>query len=287
MIFREVIEQGSFTLAAKKLNLTKSGVSQHVSRLEKFLGAQLLIRSTRSLSLTGVGTKLYERSNELNTLLNITIDEVNNTRQQPIGGLSITAPQALVPSAVLPAIQQLVKQFPMIKPRLIIDDGMQDIIKRGIDIAIRVGDLDDSELKARKIGEQTDILIASSAYISSLEKPITKKNIYEHPFIATSWQSTKNAYCFQDKNNMLSDELNLQSAFEVNSANTAIELVLLDLGVALLPRIYVNRFIREGKIQQVLSNLETYSYNIYSIHAYKQNVPLKVKWFLEFLMKQL
>ncbi len=152
MIFNEVIEQGSFTLAAEKPHLTKSGVSQHVSKLEKHLGVQLLIRSTRSLSLTDIGKQLFQRSAELKTLLDISIDEVTNLKHQPVGYLSITAPQALMPSAVLPAIKQLIKQFPKIKPRLIVDDGNQDIIKKGIDVAIRVGNLKDSDLKARRIG---------------------------------------------------------------------------------------------------------------------------------------
>ncbi len=286
MIFNEVVEQGSFTAAADKLDMTKSGVSQHINRLENHLGVQLLTRSTRSLSLTSTGKRLFQRSGELKTLLNITIDEVNNIKQQPSGLLSITAPQALIQPAVLPAIQQLIKQFPDIKPRLIVDDGNQDIIKKGIDIAIRVGKLQDSELRARKIGSLSEIFVASSAYLSSLKKPISIQSISTHPFIATSWQTTKLSHYFFDKSK-LKHEIRLQPKFEVNSANTAMELVLLDLGVALLPNIYSNKYIREGKIQHILNNLQAKTDNIHYVHAYKTNVPLKIKWFIEFLSKQL
>jgi DNA-binding transcriptional LysR family regulator len=286
MVFYEVVKQGNFTIAANNLQLTKSGVSQHVSRLEKHLGVQLLIRSTRCLSLTSAGEKIFKRSEEIKTLLDITIDEVNCLKEQPAGSLTITAPQALVPFAVLPAIKELIKQFPAIKPRLIIDDETQDIIKSGIDVAIRGGPLEDSALKVRKIGEDSEILIASSAYISSLDKPITLKNIHHHPFIATSWQTMNRSHYFIDKK-QAHHELFLQNSIEVNSANTAIELVLLDLGIALLPVLYVKKLILEGKIQHVLNNLETASNDIYYLHAYKNITPLKVKWFLTFLMKWL
>ncbi len=286
MIFNEVVEQGSFTLAAEKLHLTKSGVSQHVSKLEKHLGVQLLIRSTRSLSLTDTGKQLFQRSTELKTLLHISIDEVNNIKHQPTGVISITAPQALIPSAVLPAIKQLVTRFPNIKPQLIVDDSNQDIIKKGIDVAVRVGSLQDSELKARKIGEVREIFVASSAYLSSLDKDITLKGIHTYPFIATSWQTTNHNHCLVDQNKE-HHNISLPPSFEVSCANTAIELVLLDLGVALLPNIYIEKYIRERRIQHVLKHLESKVSNIYYVHAYKDCVPLKIKWFIEFLMEKL
>ncbi|MGR6875172.1 LysR family transcriptional regulator [Pseudomonas sp. HK3] len=286
MVFYEVVEQGSFTAAADKLDLTKSGVSQHISRLEQHLGVQLLTRSTRSLNLTNIGEQLFKRSGELKTLLNLTIDEVSNSTQQVAGLLSITAPQALVQSAVLPAIEQLVKQFPNIKPRLIADDTNQNIIKKGIDIAIRVGEQADSELKGAKIGAHREIIVASSAYLSATKHSISLQNIYTHPFIATSWQTTNLTHQFLDDKNKV-HELLLQPQFEMNSANSVMESVLMGLGIALLPDVYANKYIREGKIQHVLPNLKTKENNIYYVHAYKGNMPLIMKWFIEFLKKQL
>ena len=286
MVFNEVVKQGSFTQAADSLRLTKSGVSQHVSRLESHLGVQLLIRSTRSLSLTNAGERLLRRAGELKTLLDITVDEMSGIKQQPSGTLSITAPQALVPGVVLPAIHQLVKRFPEIKPQLIVDDGNQDIVKKGIDIAIRVGKLEDSDLRARRIGGHTEIFVASSAYLASTEKPITISNIDTHPFIATSWQTTKHTHQLID-NNKVKHDLSLQPSYEVNSANTAIDLVKLDLGIALLPTVFVKTCIKEGKIQHVLRELETGVNDVYCLHAYKGNAPLKIKWFIKFLTTHL
>lgn len=283
MIFNEVAEQGSFTAAAEKLNLTKSGVSQHVSHLEQHLGVQLLIRSTRSLSLTGAGEKVLQRSHELKALLDITIDEVNNIKQQPSGLLSITAPQALIQPAVLPAIKQLVIQFPNIKPRLILDDAIQDIVKQGIDVAIRVGELQDSELKAGKLGNVQEILVASSAYFS-VNKPISLDNLNQHPFIITSWQKNRLNFPFVNEKKQIQDIL-LQPMFEVNSANVALDMALLDLGIALLPSIYVHEYIKKGRMQQILSDLHGQTENVYYVHAYHSNTPLKVKWFIKFLSR--
>ncbi len=130
------------------------------------------------------------------------------------------------------------------------------------------------------------MFVASSAYVSSLNKQITQQGIHTHPFIATSWQTTNLNHLLVDKNQVHHD-IYLQPTFEVNSANTVMELVLLDLGIALLPDIYVDGFIRAGKIQRVLNHLQTDVNNIYYVHAYKNTVPLKIKWFLEFLVKRL
>jgi DNA-binding transcriptional LysR family regulator len=286
MVFREVVKQGSFTAAGNKLALTKSAISQHVTQLEQHLGVQLLIRSTRSLSLTSVGHKLLERSDELNTLLDITIDEINNIKQQPTGRLSITVPQALALPIVLPALKRFSKKFPQVQPKLIVDDRNIDIIKEGIDIAIRVGDLQDSELKASKIGEHQEILVASTSYLSALEKAVTLDNIDDHPFIATSWQTTNFTHFFKD-NKEAEFEVFLKPTFEVNSANIALELVSLGLGIALLPDIFVKQHINEGKIQAVLGQLTGKKDNIYYVHAYKEKVPLKVKWLIEFLKENM
>ncbi len=286
MVFREVVKQGSFTAAAQKLDLTKSAVSQYITRLEQHLGVQLLIRSTRALSLTSVGHKLLERSDELNTLLDITIDEINNIKQQPTGSLSITVPQALAQPILLPAIKRFNKQFPQVKPRLIVDDGNLDIVKQGIDIAVRVGELQDSELKASKIGEHQEILVASTSYLSSLEKSVTLDNIEGHPFIATSWQTTNLTHSFKD-NKGTEYEAFLKPKFEVNSANIALDLVSLGLGIALLPDIFVQQHINEGKLQAVLGQLKGKKDNIYYVHAYKEKVPLKVKWLIEFLKENM
>ncbi len=286
-VFNEVIKQGSFTAAAEKLNLTKSGVSQHVSHLEQHFDVQLLTRSTRSLSLTTAGKSLFQRSEELKTLLDITIDEVNQGKQQPAGRLSITAPQALVKPLVLPAIQQLLKRFPEIDPHLIVDDSHQDIVKEGIDIAIRVGELKDSDLKAKKIGEQREILIASTHYLAALSETIDIENLGRHPFIATSWQTMEYLdRSFEGENKSMQNEL-LKPKFKVNNANTALELALLGSGIALLPDTYVKQYTQSGQLQHVLSHLHTKSDNIYYVHAYKRNIPLKAKWFLEFVSRQL
>ncbi len=286
-VFNEVIKQGSFTAAAEKLSLTKSGVSQHVSHLEQYFDVQLLIRSTRSLSLTAAGKGLFKRSEELKTLLDITIDEVNNSKQQPAGRLSITAPQALLQSLVLPAIQQLLKRFPDIDPHLIVDDSNQDIVKDGIDIAIRVGELKDSDLKAKKLGEQRDMFVASTRYLAASDEPITIENLTQHPFIATSWQTIDKTFrLFDHKNNIVENAI-LKPKFDVNNAHTALELVILDSGIALLPDTYVKQYIQSGQLQHVLGHLHTKPDNIYYVHAYKRNIPLKAKWFLEFLSRQL
>jgi len=286
MVFREVVKQGSFTAAADKLELTKSAVSQYITRLEQHLGVQLLIRSTRALSLTSIGHKLLGRSEELNTLLDITIDEINNIKQQPTGSLSITVPQALAKPIVLPALKRFNKQFPKVQPKLIVDDGNLDIVKQGIDIAVRVGDLQDSELKASKIGEHQEILVASTSYLSSLTHEVTLDNIEEHPFIATSWQTTNLSHYFKD-NKGAEFEAFLKPKFEVNSANIALDLVSLGLGIALLPDVFVKQHINEGKIQAVFGQLKGKKDNIYYVHAYKDKVPLKVKWLIEFLKKSM
>lgn len=291
MVFNHVVKQGSFTGAAEQLNLPKSGVSQHISQLEQQLSTQLLIRSTRSLTLTHTGEVLFKRSNELKALMDITLDEVNNINQQPEGELCITSPQALVRPAVLPAINKLSARFPKIRPRFIVDDTSQDLIAQGIDVAVRVGELKDMDLKARKVGEQRNVFIASTDYLAGIEgagpeRDISLDTLAEHPFIATSWQTPTAVNTFTDHHSQ-QHTIALTPQFEANSAHIAMEMVLMNLGIALLPDIYVASYVAEKKVVPLLPALTASADGIYCVHAYTQRTPLAVKWFTEFMLESL
>jgi len=287
-VFAEVVKQGSFTAAAEPLNLTKSGGSQHISQLEKELGTQLLIRTTRRLSLTHAGNVFLQRCNELDTLLGLAMDELQEAEQSPQGPLTITAPHALANAIVIPAISELASQFPGLEPRLLIDDKPRDLLQQHIDVAIRVGPLEDSSLRARALGTQREHFVASTGYLAQhcQQQPLTLDNLSQHPFIATSWQQRKKRYALMNRQQQRC-EVNLPTRFRVNDCSSAAQLASLGAGIALLPNTYLAAAYPQSSLVPVLDDYYSPEDSIYAVHSYQGAPPLKITWCIRIVEKYL
>ncbi|OMH25934.1 hypothetical protein BGP75_23715 [Motiliproteus sp. MSK22-1] len=284
LVFSEVSRRGSFTEAADVLGLTKSGVSQYVSQLEAELGVQLLTRTTRRLVLTQAGLMFVERCRQLENLLDLTVDEIEEREGRPKGPLSITAPHALAPSIIIPAIGNLVDEFPGLEPRILIDDRPSNIVDQGIDLAIRVGDLEDSTLRARLLGEQHNILVASPSYLANNPSPKNLSELSEHPFIATSWQQGRQQRLLDDKKVY---DIALKPKFRVNTAVTAAQLATAGKGFALLPNLYLVELLAAGQLVRILPQIRTPARLINSVHSYRGDVPLKVRRCIDLIKSRL
>ena len=136
LVFASVANQGSFTKAARQLGMSKSAVSQQVSRLEEVLGAQLLSRNTRGLSVTPLGSKLLLRCELLQDQVDLAFVELSNAERAPAGTFSVTFPHALEKDIAVPAVRQLGQEYPGLEPRLIVTDRRLDLVRDKLDVAI-------------------------------------------------------------------------------------------------------------------------------------------------------
>ena len=286
LVFYEVVRKSSFTQAAETLHLTKSGVSQHVSQLEQELKTQLITRTTRKFTLTESGRLFFKKCEDLHQVLSQALIELQNFHQRPKGLIKLTAPHALLHSTIAPAISHLTDEFPELTPQIILDDKPIDLISDNIDLAIRVGTLSNSQLKAKKLGSLHDIFVVSPQYLTQHSSFSTIQDFVNHSLIRTSWQQN-NKLDFIDTTTQEKISISLNSNYYVNSVNAAAELVMSNCGIALLPNCFVKPLLLKGELRQIFPNLQTPSETIWSVHPYQTDTPLKVTRLIELIKDEL
>lgn len=180
-IFAELVRQGSFRRAAKVLGLSPSVVSYHVTQLEKRLGAALIYRSTRKISLSHEGETLYSHAEEMLAAAQEGLGKISDLNREPSGRLTLTLPSALTRAPLTRRIGEFSRRHPGIELRVLYSDRTHDLIAEGIDLAIRAGKLADSSLKSRSIGQIERRLVCTPAFLARHPRP-------NHPQDLASWE---------------------------------------------------------------------------------------------------
>ena len=277
LVFCEVVRQGSFTAAAEVLGHTKSAISTYVSQLEAGLGVQLLNRSTRRLNLTQAGQRIYQRSQQLSTLLSDTLDDLNALQGEPQGRIAITAPHAFESSLLTPAIRHLCLNYPGLLPDIVYSDERLDILTHKLDIAITVGRLADSRYRAIVLGQLTPVLVASPGYMQTMTGT-EAGGLMQHSLIQLPWQQQTFVHCQQD-----SMAFHSQRVLKTNTVSSAMHYAQSGLGIALLPARFIQAELDDGSLVPVLPQYQGESRTVYAVHRYQQALPLA----LQVLVQQL
>lgn len=280
LVFAEVARQGSFTMAAKYLKISKSSASQQITRLEEHVGVQLLTRNTRGLSLTAFGEKLLTRSELLKDQVELAMQELVSAEQTPSGPFSITMPHVMMKNLVAPALKQLCIEYPNLEPRLIITDEPLDLIRENLDVAIFVGKLRDSNYRALLINSFSEIFCASPAYIEQHGIPKTLDDLANHHWISAKWQEASLSVYSKDKNKK-PQKLSLTPYARCNVLASAIELARQDMGIVLVPEIVADALFKKGEMRQVLNQYHGKEWPVYLLHPFQGEKPLHVTRFYQ------
>jgi LysR family transcriptional regulator, regulator for bpeEF and oprC len=182
--FVRVVEAHSFVAAAQTLGMSPSAISKAVSRLEERLGARLLNRTTRSLSLTDLGTSFYDRCRDALVQLDQAENEVSEARGVPRGRLRVDVPISLGRRLIVPALPRFIEQNPELTIQMSMNDRVLDLVQEGIDAALRVGSLSDSSLIARRVGSFRGVTCASPEFIERVGEPQTPQDLKPEHCIA-------------------------------------------------------------------------------------------------------
>lgn len=279
LTFVTIVEKGSFTQAADELGMAKSAVSQNLKRLENQLGVKLANRSTRRFNLTPAGERYYSRCKELLALAKVAATEMGDFGAVPAGPICITAPHAMIAPIITPAISQIISQYPGLKPTIIADDQRLDLIAKGIDIAITVGQLQDSNLKARKIGILKDVLCVSSSLLNhtQLNSPaMTISAIQDLPYIAHTREPPSIEHHLTQPNSSETVHIRFTPTLFCNTVEALLALVREGLGVAMLPEFAIAHDLAEGNLIKILPEHTLLEKPIYAVHAYDNLPPQSV-----------
>jgi DNA-binding transcriptional LysR family regulator len=285
-VFVRVVEHGSFTQAAEHLGISRSVISKYVSRLEDRLGVRLLNRTTRRLSLTEAGRILYERSRR--SLLDIedAEAEVSQLQQTPRGILRINSPMSFGILHIAPLLSEFRAQYPDIAIDMNLDDRKIDIVDEGYDVSVRISDMPDSSLVAKRLASCHHAIVASPEYLDTHGTPRTPDDLLDHNVLSFSYQSSVNDWHFlSPANENVSVAVN--SSVQINNSLAIREALLGSLGIARIPTFVVGRDLQLGKLRSVLSDYKILEVSIYLVYPQRRHLSPKVRAFVDFMSSRI
>ena len=285
-IFAKAVESGSFRAAADKLKLSPSVVSHHISKLEQHLGTTLLYRSTRRISLTDDGNKLFIATQLMLEAAENGLNNISALSAEPRGNLSLTVPAMFTHSALMDDIAAFAKQYPKVRLTIRFSDLAQDLVRDGIDLAIRIGALKDSALKCKRLFDMPRTLVASSEVVAHRE-------LAQHPQQLLSWDWIAIQMRPNHKRliNAIGEQVQLdyQPRITVDSLEAVCQLTLAGLGLSSPPTFMVAKPIADGRLTEVLLDWQIESLGVYAVwpgNATRTSLSYRLVEFLSQGVKQ-
>ena len=290
LIFVKVVEQGSFTAAARLLGHPKTTVSRKVQELEERLGARLLHRTTRRLGLTEAGTVYYEHCQRSARELEQAQSAVSQLQSGPRGWLRFTVPYAVGVNWIAPLLGQFQAQYPEIRVDMHLGNEMLDLISGETDLALRVGPLPDSNLIARKLGSLRTQVFASPAYLQRHGEPRHPDELQHHRTLALRkhQQGQNNRFAWS-----LAEDGGQMREFPVNPLMVANDTAALNSmlvggeGLMLSSDVMAKPFVESGMLRRVLAGWTGPDYDFSAVFAGGGMVSPKVRAFVDFLVEKL
>lgn len=284
-IFVAVVESGSFSLASERLGMTKSAVSKRISSLEDNLGTRLFHRSTRKLTLTESGEEFsdYARNSVYIAQQGITAATIN--QGSPKGTLKINAPMTFSRLHLAPHLKEFLDLYPDIRVILSMDDKVVDMIEGAYDVGIRIGELKDSSLIARKLAKCNSVVCAAPEYLQRNGTPNTPHDLKDHNCIYYSLFQAGVEWTFLKADKKLKVEPT--GNFIVNNSDVICEMLLQGLGICQMPTFIVQRYLNTGQLVKVLTNYDLPDHSIFAVYPERRHMPKKVKVFIDFIEEKL
>lgn len=284
-IFIAVVENGSFSSAASQLNITKSAISKRITQLEEELGIRLLNRTTRKLSLTEAGSRYYEYVVQSFNLAQQGVDAVTELQGSPRGRLKVTTPMTFGVLHVAPLISEFLKQYPDVTIDLQLEDKMVDLVEQGFDVGIRIGQLAESNLVAKRLAPCVSVLCASPEYLATHDTIVTPRDLINHNCLlysyyrgGTEWSLTQH---HQEHRVVPSGSLRVNNSEALRKASLG------GAGIANLPTFIVANDLLEGRLVHVLADYQLPQHAVYAVFPERKHMPLKVRAFIDFIADKL
>lgn len=287
VVFAAVVETGSFTAAAKQLGQSKSAVSKQVSKLEDRLGARLLHRTTRQLTLTDVGQIFYERCQRIVEEAEEAEQAVTTMQQCPQGRLRITMPHSYGSRHITPLLPDFLRRYPDITADITYSDRRVHLLDEGYDLAVRVGMLEDSSLIARKISEVRAHVVSSPDYWDRHGRPAHPQDLMDHNCFTYANVDAPNTWRFpQNDGRELTVRVN--GRFHSNNGDASLAAARAGLGIARLPTFFFcDEDFTSGSLEEVLSDYSQARMGIYAVYPHARHLTTKVRVFIDFLVAHL
>ena len=283
--FVAVVEAGSFTAAAARLDAAKSAISRRVSALEERLGVQLLRRTTRTLNLTDTGRSFYEHSARILADLEEAESAVQQEHGELRGTLRIALPMSFGVRHMCKPIAAFSKRHPRIRFDLDLNDRRIDLIEEGVDLAVRIGHLPDSSLIARKLFDVRMVVCASQHYLAVHGEPRSPEELRDHDCLVYSNLSDPDVWRWRDESGgNFSVELN--PVMYASSGDFLLNAAAHGLGIIIQPTFIAAEAIRRGNLVPILDDVTWPVSPAYAVYSPTRHLSYRVRAFIDFLAER-
>ena len=279
--FAKVAESGSFSTAARLLGRSKAVVSKQVAMLEGALSVQLLVRTTRQVRLSEVGRSYHERCVQVLAELDELESNVQQSQSSPRGVLRVAGPQTFAELHLSAAIREFLRRYPELKVELVLTDRVVDLVDHAFDVAIRVGQLEDSSLLARRLASSSIVTCASPAYLARRGVPRTPEQLGEHDLVIDANLRQPGTWRFRRGTRTVN--VRVSGRLQVNSAVMVRHFLVSGAGIGLCPEFVVRDDLEAGRLVPLLAEFSGYDLGVYAVYPHTRHVPSRVRVFVDFL----
>jgi DNA-binding transcriptional LysR family regulator len=279
--FVRVVETGSFSAVARELNTTQPTISKQIAALEDYLDVQLLTRSTRKLQLTPEGDRFFEHCQVVLDAAAAAEASVGQ-RQQPVGTLRVSCPVAFGQHQLMPYMNNFLERYPDIKLDLTLSDRFIDLVEDGIDLAIRIGQVNDPALITHRIGLTRRVTVAATTYFRKYPKPQTPEDLVNHNCIVYTRLATGNEWHFQQPAGK-TIQITVKGNLQADNSTAIREAVLSGIGISVCPVWLFGDLLQSDSLSIVLKDYQPVPLPIHAVYRRGRFIPTKVRCFIGYL----
>ncbi|MBA1147510.1 LysR family transcriptional regulator [Ectothiorhodospiraceae bacterium WFHF3C12] len=285
-VFRRVAEEGGFSAAGRILGLSKSVVSKQVQALEQHLGVRLLNRTTRRLSLTEAGQRYLERCVTILDELEDAERAITELTANPRGILRINVPVSFGLLHMTPLLPEFLRRYPEMEVEVTLNDRFVDLVDEGFDAAVRITQLEDSTLMARRLAPCTSWLCASPDYLARHGRPGRPEDLARHNCLIYAYARQTKEWRFIDPDGQ-EHRVSVHGNLRANNGELLLEAACQGEGIVLMPDFIAYQAVREGRVERLLTDFTTMDINVYAVYPYTRHVSAKVRVFVDYLAEKL
>lgn len=283
-VFVEVVERGSQTAAADALEMSRAMVSRYLGELETWVGARLLHRTTRKLSLTGAGEQLLGQCREMLAMADAMQSVSRTDEAAPRGTLRIACSQSLAQAWLVHALDDFTRLYPQVSIDLLVGSQAVNLVEARIDLALRITNQLDPNLIARQLAVCRSVVCATPAYLARHGTPQRPEELAQHNCLSYAyfgrsiWEFTRTGE---------PHAVAVSGNLSANESMVLLEAVLADIGISLQPRYSVGAHLRSGTLVQLLPDYEPQQLGIHALYGTRRQMPPALRVLLDFLIQRL
>lgn len=284
VVFVEVVNSGSFTVAAQNTGHSSSYISKEINKLEERLGVRLLNRTTRSLSLTAEGERYYQQAQQIAFDAEQLESEISGSQAEPKGLLRVSCPVSFGLSRLSPVIGKFIEMYPRLDLELELNDRKIDMVAEGFDVLIRgAAHLEDSTLVTRRFIQSYGLTIASPEYLKKAGTPKHPKELPEHKTLTYTNLKRPDIWKYLDEQGQ-EFWVKVNNNVTTNSPELELALCLSGQGIVRLPGFNLQDQIERGQLVELFPSLPKTNIDLYLVYASRKHISLKVRSFIGFIL---